>query len=217
MGGLISDKKEAPIYFGGKDERLWFIDGEYNRKRDDFDYNVMNSLVAVGIGDNRCPTKAQWAEFCVISGIISAFTDVIALPIPRNASMSDSDLEKYSWYQLWTFFGDYQENPKREKMERYKRFTNEFVGALMRIFIIRQHTVDGPGRPYNQSYFVSRWNSFNHYPDWFNDKVGNVRLCHLQRGREVFQCFSKEIQKMIELIANHIPPMLKEVNISIKE
>jgi len=212
--GIMTE--EAPVYLGGKDKKLWFFDEQhhkwkYQRLEEEFDYNVMNSLVAIGVGENRCPTEAQWAEFCVISAIITAFTDVITLPIPKNVSLND--LEKYSWYQLWSLFGDYPGG----KTERHKRFSNEFVGALMRIFIPRQHTVDGPGRPYNQSFFITRWNNYNHYPDWFNDKVGNVRLCHLQRGKEALETFSKETQENIKLIASFIHSILKKVNIAIKE
>ena len=37
MGGINgAETKEAPIYFGGN-ERLLFIDNQYNRARDDFD------------------------------------------------------------------------------------------------------------------------------------------------------------------------------------
>src|SRR3989338_3736864 len=204
--------EETPIYFGGKDERLWFFDNEhhkwkYQRLIEEFDYNVMNSLVALGIGENRCPTEAQWAEFCVISGIIWAMTDNTTVVVPKKASLKD--VGEYSWHQMWSFFGNYP--------TKTKKFSEEFVGALLRIFIPRQHTVDGPDRPYNQSFFVTRWNDYNHYPDWFNDKVGNVRLHHLQRGKEVFETFSKETKEEIRLVAKLIPLILKEVNLIIKE
>jgi len=209
--GKDSAIEEAPIYFGGENEKFWFIDntdGRWVSRRDDFDYNVMNSLVALGIGENYCPTEAQWAEFCVISGIILAITDNTTIVAPKKASLKD--VGEYSWHQMWSFLGNY---PKKTK----KNFSEEFVGALMRIFIPRQYTVDGPGRPYNQSLFVMRWNNYNHYPDWFNDKVGNIRFYHLQRGKEVFRCFSKEIQESIKLISGFIPPILKEVNLAIKK
>jgi len=205
--------EEAPIYFGGKDERLWFFDNEHHKWKhqrliEEFDYNIMNSLVAIGVDDNRCPTEAQWAEFCVISAIITVFTDVIALPITKNVSLND--VEKYSWHKLWSFLGNYPQKTE-------KNFSDEFAGTLLRIFIPRQHTVDGPGRPYNQSFFVTRWNDYNHYPDWFNGKVGNVRLYHLKRGKEVFETFSKETKNEIMLVAKLIPPILKKVNLIIKE
>ena len=79
----------------------------------------------------------------------------------------------------------------------------------MRIFIIRQHTVDGPGRPYNQSYFVSSGTVLVIILIGLMIRLAMSGFVTCKRGREVFQCFSKEIQKMIELIANHIPPMLK--------
>jgi len=208
--------EEAPIYFGGKDEKLWFIDGddEYkDHKRYEFDDNIMEALVAIGIGENRCPTDAQWAEFCIVNAVVAALTGQTTIIVPKNISLSD--LEKYSWGKLWDILQNFPQDRKTKEM--YKKFSIEFIGSIMRIFITSHHTIDGPGRPYNQSYFVTRWTNWDHYPDWFNDKVGNVRLKHLQRGREVFKCFSKEIQKNIGLIATFIPPILHEINLAIKK
>ena len=209
--GIMTE--EAPVYSGEKDKKLWFFDEQhhkwkYQRLVDEFDYNVMNSLVALGIGENRCPTEAQWAEFCVISGIILAVTDNITVVVPKKVSLKD--VGEYSWNQMWSFFGNYPQETK-------KKFSEGFIGALMRIFIPRHHAVDGPGRPYNQSFFVTRWNDYNHYPDRFNKKVGNVRLCHPKRGKEVFENFSEEIKKEIILVAKLIPPILNYVNTIIKE
>ena len=211
--GKDSVVEEAPIYCGAKDERLWFFDDEhhkwkYQRLIEEFDYNVMNSLVALGIGENRCPTEAQWSEFCLISGIIFATTDNTTVVAPKKASLKD--VGECSWHQMWSFLGNYPQKTE-------KKFGEGFIGALMRIFIPRHHSVDGPDRPYNQSFFVTRWNNYNHYPDWFNDKVGNIRLYHLQRGKEVFETFSEETKKEIILVAKIIPPILKDVNLIIKE
>ena len=211
--GKDSVVEEAPIYCGAKDERLWFFDDEhhkwkYQRLIEEFDYNVMNSLVALGIGENRCPTEAQWAEFCIINGIIVAMTDNTTVVAPKKASLKD--VGECSWHQMWSFLGNYPQKTE-------KKFGEGFIGALMRIFIPRHHSVDGPDRPYNQSFFVTRWNNYNHYPDWFNDKVGNIRLYHLQRGKEVFETFSEETKKEIILVAKIIPPILKDVNLIIKE
>ena len=214
--GKNSVIEEAPIYFGGKDEKLWFIDGddEYkDHKRYEFDDNIMEALVAIGIGENHCPTDAQWAEFCIVNAVVVALTGQTTIIVPKNISLSD--LEKYSWGKLWDILKNFPQDRETKKM--YKKFSIEFICSIMRIFITSHHAVDGPGRPYNQSYFITRWTNWDHYPDWFNDKVGNVRLKHLQRGREVFRCFSKEIQESIKLISGFIPPILKEVNIAIKE
>lgn len=211
MGGLISDKKEAPIYFGRENKELWFIDDRYNREKDEFDCNIMNSLIALGIGENRCPTEAQWAEFCIASAVVVAATGNSLIMVPK-LSVSLKDVEKYSWNKFWNILGDYN-----IPNERPKTLNLDFIGALLRIFIPRNHYVDGPDRPYIDSYFVTSWrNGFNPFPDCLNDKTCNVRLCHLKRGRELFATFSKEIRKSIELVSNVIPLILNEVNIVIK-
>lgn len=209
MGRLVSCPKEAPTYFGGKTEELWFIDDQYNRARDEFDWKVMNLLVACGIGENRCPTEAQWAEFCIVSAIVVAATGDSLIMVPRSVSLND--VEKYSWDKFWNTFGDYN-----IPSERPKTLNLGFIESLLRIFIPRNHYIDGPGRPYIESYFVTRWR-YAIFTDCFNDKTCNVRLCHLKRGKEIFNTFSTEIKKSIELISNSIPLILKEVNIAIKQ
>lgn len=210
--GRINGNKEAPIYFfGGKTEELWFIDNQYNHTRDEFDCNVMNALIALGIGENPCPTEAQWAEFCIVSAVIVADTGNSLIMVPKSVSLND--VEKCSWDKFWNTFGDYNISN-----ERPKTLNLGFIESLLRIFIPRCHNADGPGRPYNRSYFVDKWGySVKHYPDCLNDTTCNVRLCHLQRGKEVFNTFLIEIKKSIGLISNFIPLILKEVNIAIKQ
>lgn len=209
MGRPVSCPKEAPIYFGGKSEGLWFINNQYNRARDDFDWNVMNALIALNIGENRCPTEAQWAEFCIVSAVVMAVTGDSLIMVPKSVSLND--VEKCSWNKFWNTFGDYN-----IPSEKPKTLNLGFIESLLRIFIPRNHYVDGPGRPYVESYFVTRWKCAI-FPDCFNDKTCNVRLCHLQRGKEIFNTFPIEIKKSIGLISNFIPLILKEVNIAIKQ
>ena len=126
--GKDSVVEEAPIYCGAKDERLWFFDDEhhkwkYQRLIEEFDYNVMNSLVALGIGENRCPTEAQWTEFCLISGIILATTDNTTVVVPKKASLKD--VGEYSWHQMWSFFGNYPPKTKKFSEEFWWRLCGE--------------------------------------------------------------------------------------------
>lgn len=209
MGRPVSCPKEAPTYFGGKTKELWFIDDRYNRARDEFDWNVMNALIALGVGENRCPTEAQWAEFCIASAVVVAVTGDSLIMVPKSVSLND--VEKCSWDKFWNTFGDYN-----IPNERPKTLSLDFVESLLRIFIPRNHYVEGPDRPYIESYFVTRWKCAI-FPDCFNDKTCNVRFSVLQRGKEVFNTFSREIKKSIGLISNFIPLILKEVNIAIKQ
>lgn len=210
MGGINgTETKEAPIYFGGKSKELWFIDDQYNRAINEFDWNVMNALIACGVGENRCPTEAQWAEFCIASAVVMAVTGDSLIMVPKSVSLND--VEKCSWDKFWNTFNGY--NIPSEKPKTLNLY---FIESLLRIFIPRNHYVDGPCRPYIESYFVTRWR-YSIFPDYLNDKTCNVRLCHLQRGKEVFNTFSLEIKKSIGLISSFIPLILKEVNIAIKQ
>lgn len=205
MGGINGIKK-APIYFGGKSDDLFFIDSQYNRERNDFDDFVMDALIAVAIDENRCPTAGEWVHFCITSAIVTAVTGDTLIACPKTTTLKD--IEELSWSRLWNIYhtGQLQFNNKN------------FEEAILRIFIIRQHTVDGPGRPYNMSYFVKRWGfSFGLFPDTLNDKTCNVRLQHLKKGREIFETLSYDTKIGIKLIAKFLPLILKEVNIAIKQ
>ena len=147
----------------------------------------MDSLIALGIGENRCPTEAQWAEFCIISAVVVATTGNSLIIVPIS-SVSLNDVEEHSWDKFWKIFGDYNISNERPRI-----LTLDLIESL-------------------------RWRSgLNPFPDCFNDKTCNVRLCYLKRGREVLNTFSEEIKKNIESISKFIPLILKEVNIAIKQ
>ena len=211
--------EKAPIYVGGKDDKFWFIDNEYNRERDNLDRDIMDSLVAIGIGENPCPRQGEWIHFCIVMSIITALMDAsksFCFTIPKKASLNN--IEEHSWHYLWNLLGCFPEIQGTK--EKYKKFSSNFTGSLLRIFIPRHNTGFAPvERPCNMSYFVEKWGfSFNIFPDTLHGKTCNVRLCHLQRGREVFETLSREIKESIKLIARYIPIILKnDINPIIEE
>jgi len=206
----ISEAKEAPIYWG---EKLWFIDDQYNYERDLLDNNVIDVLIARGIGDKICPTAGDWVQFCLISSILRSETGkFIAIPDKR---CSREDIEKYSWSELWRVFGDVRDDDCYDK----GLFNKEFTASILRIFIPRHNTGYVPlERPYNRSYFVERWSfSFNTYPDNLNDKTCNVKICHLKRGKEVADSFLVGLFKCVEQATIHLTQVLEEVNKAITQ
>lgn len=145
-----SGVKEAPIYWGGK---LWFIDNQDSDKRgpvdNQVDNDVMDALIAQGIGDKTCPTAGEWMQFCFISSILYSETGK-SLEMPDRLC-SWKDIEQYSWGELWRVFGDIRDDDCYSK----SIFNKEFTASILRIFIPR---CDGDSRDYsyNHSHFVQK-------------------------------------------------------------
>jgi len=209
---VINMQIDAPVYFGGVEHSLWFMDNKINHEQDNFDDKIMDALITRGIGERICPTEGCWTQFCIISAVMALKTgnSLILTPTEIFSQSSSEEVEKYSWDRLWREFRDY--GRRRNDGSFYELSSKQLVGSLLRMFIPRHHYGDGLDRPYNQSHFVTRWGSPFVFPDYLGDKTCNVRLRHLKRGREIMKTFSPELSSHVIPICKFIPPILNEVN-----
>lgn len=204
----INEAKEAPVYFGGKSEELWFIDDLYNAERDRLDGNVMDAVVACCIGDRECPKDAQYIHSVIAYSMNLVITESVA-PLYFDPGACLKDVEMSSWNQLWRLFGDYPKIKKTDK--RYGIFNKGLINSLLRLLVPRHHWGSPPLEgPYIESYFVGRWSSsFNCFPDSFSDKICNIRKRRLDAGKAVMEILPKEFQDGINQMAKYTPEIIE--------
>ncbi len=174
-------------------KELWFEQEEHDRH---FDMNCEQALIAEGIGEHKCPTIAEWAAFTIAGGIVATLTGKYILPPDPEPWDWAGRMEDYIWEMLW-----------QAVQENSDALNRMFIAVMLRRFLPREYYAP-PDRPYRISNFARRWESLE-YPDGIMHSVGNLRLEHLQKGREVLALLPDEIKNSIKQIAQHVPIMLQ--------
>ncbi|KXK08773.1 MAG: hypothetical protein UZ21_OP11001000326 [Microgenomates bacterium OLB22] len=129
--------KQAPFYTGV--DQIWFdgvVDWKIRRR-------VMLSLLALGVGEEQCPTIGEWVALSLAGGVIAGVT---GRQIKFPMGISSENLEERTWELLWQFVGDDTETG----------LSREFRAAILRGCLPRfDHSP--PDRPYLRTEFVTDW------------------------------------------------------------
>lgn len=187
------DMCRAPSCFA-KD--LWFELKTWDPSIDKFDGDIMDALIALGVGEKRYPTDGENVAFCIVGGVIAATTGKY-LVFSGKASPNDSERinEFFTWEALWNALG----NPGEK--------TNvSFLASILRIFLPRQHDplID---RPYYQSEFVRRWRALA-FPITFSRDLQRICPEHIERGKNAFNRLPPASAEAVQKAAQHFPTML---------
>ncbi|OGE70780.1 hypothetical protein A2617_01700 [Candidatus Daviesbacteria bacterium RIFOXYD1_FULL_41_10] len=173
-------------------DRLWFDKEPHNW---DFDFSLERALVASCIRENRCPTIAEWAHFCLSGAVVAALRGKYIVPPEPEPWDWAANLEHFSWEVLW------------EADQKHPEVLDKtFKASLFRDFLPREHYAP-PDHPYSMSNFQQCW--INFYPDTLMDSIGNIRLARLKEGCKIFLTLPEEIRASIDLVAKHTPTMLE--------
>lgn len=164
------------------------------------DREIIDAIIAKGIGSRPCPTPRDWAAFAVAGSIIAALTDkYITPPDPEPPEWVAYEMVHMLWGTLWQ---SVEEN--KEELDQ------EVLAAILREFQPRWND----GGPYfsgsHASFFEQCWSL--EYPDTGSVSICNVRISRLKRGEKAFKELKPKEQAAIRKIARHMPTMLRIAN-----
>lgn len=165
-----------------------------------FLHHFIKAFVAKCIGERRCPTPPEWANFAMAGSIVAAIAGHYVAPPPGQHFIWCP--YEHVWEALW------------EKVRYNKSFDREFRAVALYLFLPQHHAKDGIlSDSYVDSRFAQCWEGWGQpLTDGYLQSISNLRPSVLAEGRKLFGEMPEGIRDGIERVAHHTPRMIEIVN-----